>query len=383
MPSPSSFFYDFMPHGMCYQWRSDILLLHVISDLLIAIAYFSIPIMLHYFLQKRRDFPFRAIAYMFSLFIFSCGVTHVFSVWIVWNGHYGIQGILKGFTAITSVATAVVLFPVIPKLMALRTPQELEKMNLSLQQEMAIRKSQEEQTMELQTELSHIGRVSTMGQMASGIAHELNQPLTAIAQNSATAMLMLQNKGIPNADIAECLKDIENDTLRAGEIIHALRQQVSKDSPSRQTVHMGDLARQVIKLVKPDAQNHNIDLSESISANANANVNRVQIAQILINLLRNSIQAIATSNRQKGKISIHTQKNKDEIIVSVEDNGPGIDPDIELFKPFETSKKEGMGLGLSISKSIVESHGGEISAENKSGGGARFTLSLPLVQEFS
>jgi len=380
MDHTANFFQDFMPHGMCYQWRLDILLSHVVSDIFIALAYFSIPIMMYYFLQKRQDFPFRIVAYMFSVFIFACGVTHVFSVWIVWNGHYGVQGILKGFTAMASIATAIVLFPVIPKLMALRTPKELEKINRALKIEIDNRKSQEEQTIELQAELLHIGRVTTMGQMASSLAHELNQPLTAISQNAATASLMMQNSGNSDEELTECLQEIETDSLRAGEIIHSLRQQMSKDNSSRQSVDLGTLTKQVIKLVKPEARHHNIDLLDSTCTGVNANVNRVQIAQILINLLRNGIQAIAGSNRTEGKIRVSTLKNKNKISVSVEDNGPGINSGIELFKPFETSKKDGMGLGLSISKSIVESHGGKIIAENKSNGGARFVLSLPVQQ---
>lgn len=380
MTNSTSFYQAFMPHGMCYQWRPDILSLHVISDILIAIAYFSIPVALYYFLKRRTDVPFRSVIYMFTVFIFACGITHLVSVWVVWNGHYGMQGIFKSLTALASIATALMMYPAMPKLLALRSPQELEKVNDNLQHEIVNRKQQEEQTIQLQTELAHIGRVSTMGQMATGLAHELNQPLLVISQSANAALHIAQKDHQTDEELLECLNDIESETQRAGEIIRALRQLVSKESGQRESIDINELSVQVLKMVKPDAREHNISLVAPTCNDAIAKANRVQIAQIIINLLRNSIQSISNTDNNDGKITVVVENSNSTISVSVEDNGPGINPDVELFKPFETIKSDGMGLGLSISKSIVESHGGTISARNVEGSGARFTFTLPIVR---
>jgi len=379
MTTSTSFYQAFMPHGMCYQWRPDILSLHVASDILIAIAYFSIPIALYYFLKRRKDVPFRGVIYMFTVFIFACGVTHLISVWVVWNGHYGIQGIFKLLTALASIATALMMYPAMPKLLALRSPQELEKVNDDLQHEIVNRKHQEEQTIQLQTELAHIGRVSTMGQMATGLAHELNQPLLVISQSANAASHIAKKDHHTDEELLDCLNDIEAETQRAGEIIRALRQLVSKESGQTELIDINELSVQVLKMVKPDAREHNIDLIAPTCKDAITEANRVQIAQIIINLLRNSIQSISNSDNNEGKIAMMIERTKNTISVSIEDNGPGIIPEVELFKPFETIKSDGMGLGLSISKSIIESHGGSISAENIEGSGARFTFTLPVI----
>jgi len=368
-----------MPHGMCYVWRPDILGLHVASDALIALSYFSIPIALYYFLRNRPDVPFRAVIYMFSVFIFACGLTHLMGIWIVWNGHYGIQGILKAITALASIATAITLFPVIPKLLALRTPQELEESNHALQSEIETRKQEEVKAHELQNDLAHMGRLSTVGQMATGLAHELNQPLMAISQSADTALLAAQEVNTNDPDLVECLEDIQSETQRAGEIIRALRQLVSNETSTRSEVDIAELAEQVVKFVKPEGRSNNIIVSASTTGHVMPVINRIQIAQVLVNLVRNGIQAIADAGRLSGYVTVKTEQTDDRIRVTVEDNGPGIDSNVELFKPFTSSKADGMGMGLSISRTIIESHGGTLVAENMKGSGARFIFSLPLA----
>lgn len=380
MTPSTGFFNAFMPHGMCYVWRPDILGLHVASDLLIAAAYFSIPFALYYFLRQRADVPFRPVWYMFSLFIFACGLTHLMGVWIVWNGHYGIQGILKAITALASIGTAIMLYPVMPKLIALRSPVELEESNSALQSEIVNRARQEIQTSRLQTELAHIGRVSTMGEMGTGLAHELNQPLLAISQSSDTALYVAKEATPVDAELVECLKDIQEQTQRAGEIIRALRLFVNKNTSSRSAEDISLLVDQVVKLVTPEGQRHNVTIVSVVSTKAEPIIDRVQIAQVLVNLIRNGIQAIANADPIGGKVRIEVSQSGDQIQVDVEDSGPGLDPTVDLFDPFATTKVDGMGMGLSISRSIIESHGGFLSGGNGKKAGARFTFKLPIRQ---
>jgi serine phosphatase RsbU (regulator of sigma subunit)/anti-sigma regulatory factor (Ser/Thr protein kinase) len=124
---------NFMPHGMCFLWRPDVLTLHILSDALIALAYFSIPFMLVTFVRRRKDVPFSAAFWMFSVFIVSCGLTHIMSIVVIWNPLYWLEGGIKAITAIASVATAIMLVPILPRALSLRTPAELERVNTRLQ----------------------------------------------------------------------------------------------------------------------------------------------------------------------------------------------------------------------------------------------------------
>ncbi len=377
-----NFLESFMPHGMCYAWRPDILWLHVFSDAAIAIAYFTIPYALVRTLRKRKYTPFRGTVVMFSIFILACGVTHAMSIVVVWNGYYAIQGVFKAITAIASIGTAIMLYPIMPQVFALRSPVELEleESNSALQQEMDQRKRTEEQSLELQNELAHIGRLTTMGQMATGLAHELNQPLLAISQSADTALLSAQENASTSAELLECLEDIQSQTQRAGEIIRALRQFVSKDTATRSDLDLNSLVEQTIRLLNSDALKHNVKIESDLNPIPNPNVDRVQIAQVLVNLLRNSIDAVGANHSHNRRTSVGTHLDGEEIVVVVKDNGPGLDDGIVPFKPFESSKSEGMGMGLSISRSIVESHGGKLWFEEAAGIGTRFIFTLPLTR---
>ena len=132
---------SFMPHGMCFLWNPGVLALHVVSDALIAVAYFSIPAMLVWFVRRRPDVPFTPVFWMFSLFIVSCGLTHVLSIWVIWHPAYWLEGAVKATTAGASIATAVMLLPLVPKALQLRSPRELDRVNAALQQTLAERET--------------------------------------------------------------------------------------------------------------------------------------------------------------------------------------------------------------------------------------------------
>lgn len=377
MEESASLLQKFMPHGMCYVWRPDILWLNVVSDAAIAIAYFSIPFAMFYFLRRRTDLPFRGVVIMFSLFILSCGLTHLMGIWIVWNGHYGVQGVLKAITALISVATALMLYPVLPRMLALRSPAELEQANTALQSEIVQREATEAQRFQLQQDLAHVGRLSTMGQMAAGLAHELNQPLTAITQNTDTALLTAKRSPELDSEFSELLTDIEEDAHRAGEVIRALRQFVSKEDVSKVPLSLNPLIHQTLRLVEPDAREHSVNIHFGEGDLPEVLADRVQVAQVLINLLRNSIEAISDANSQVREIRLSTNAGPGEVTVIIEDSGPGIAADTDVFKQFETTKGGGMGMGLSISRAIIEAHGGRLLVDLEIKSGARFLFTLP------
>jgi hypothetical protein len=132
---------EFIPHGHCYLWKPELVLLHVVSDSLIALAYYSIPIMLVYFVRKRRDVPFDWIFLMFGIFIVACGTTHLLEIWTLWHPTYWLSGFIKAITALASLCTAALLLPLIPKVLALPSPAQLEATNQALRNEITQRKT--------------------------------------------------------------------------------------------------------------------------------------------------------------------------------------------------------------------------------------------------
>ncbi len=381
MKESMSLFDHFMPHGMCYQWRPDILWLNVVSDSIIALAYILIPAALLYFMHKRKrsDVAYPSMVYMFCVFITACGVTHVFAIWTVWSGQYGIQGLIKSFTAAASLATAVMLYPLIPKLLALRTSRELEETNDQLKNEIEQRQESEQHSMQLQSELARVGRITTVGRMATGLAHELNQPLLSISASTDTAILAAKSNPQKSALLFECLDDVQRDTQRAGEIIRTLREFLSEKAPTKSTVNVNKLISDTVRLVMPDARNASVEIVEKPGAIPFINANSVQIAQVLVNLLRNSVEAIASSNKPAtgNQIVITSAYEKDNVVISIEDTGPGVSDDRDLFAPFESIKTSGMGVGLSICREIVEAHGGVLSYTSDGMSGTIFKFSLP------
>ncbi len=373
-------FEKFMPHGVCYQWRADILWLNVISDTVIAFAYFFIPSALIYFLRKKGEVPFTGVIYMFCVFIFACGLTHVLSIFTVWTGQYALQGTVKALTALASAATAIMLYPVMPKLLALRSPKELEETNVSLQEQIEQRKTSEAQSIKLQGDLARLGRITTVGQMATGLAHELNQPLLAISACADTAVLRAK-KTSSDAVLFDCLDDIQAETQRAGAIIRALRQFISNKSSAWSAVDLNDLVEQAVRLMSGEARNADVQIVVNNGKVQVVTADNVQIAQVLVNLIRNAIEAISEVTDGQGStqnvITITTGCDGEMVVVEVRDTGPGIAPGIDPFAAFETNKVDGLGVGLSISRDIIEAHGGKLAFKRLSGEGVGFIFSLP------
>ena len=242
------------------------------------------------------------------------------------------------------------------------------------------------QIQRLNRDLTHLARGHTMGQMASGLAHELNQPLTAIAQNADAALLTLTQSApaLPDPGVSalrEILAQIERQALRAGDIIRALRGFIRKDEGTRSTFDFGDLLDQTLRLVHAEVVESGVSIETRLAPGLPlVDGNRVQIAQVLVNLIRNAIEAMAETRSNERRISLQADLDKDGALrVVVQDSGPGLAPDLPLFTPFETTKPGGLGLGLSICRTIIEAHGGTLDHEPGPGlgSGARFVFTLP------
>ncbi len=237
-------------------------------------------------------------------------------------------------------------------------------------------KQAEEEARRLGRDLSHVARVNLMGEMASGLAHELNQPLSAISYNVDAAKFTLDEMDTADPELVEILSDIDRQAHRAGDIIRALREVVRKDRGRQMPFDLNGLIQQTVGLMEAEARLHQIRLDYTEEVLPQVTGNRTQIAQVLVNLLRNAIDALATSDTRKRKIAIQTIVSDALVEVQVEDNGPGVSGDVTLFNTFDTQKSDGMGLGLSICRTIVKANGGEIRFEPTDSGSARFCFTL-------
>jgi two-component system sensor kinase FixL len=236
---------------------------------------------------------------------------------------------------------------------------------------------------DLQAELAHVGRVSEMATFASSLAHELNQPLTAISNYCEGAADLLSGKGeVDEIEAArEALKEAAIQAIRAGEIVRRMRDFISHGHTEFRLESLPKLITEANALALVGSQEQGIDVQVNLDAQAGqVFVDRVQIQQVLFNLIRNAIEAMGDSAVRSLAISTAAQP-KGFITIRVEDTGPGIREAIapQLFKPFVTSKKTGMGIGLSICRTIVEAHGGRIWCDPAPEGGTIFQFTLPAA----
>lgn len=240
-------------------------------------------------------------------------------------------------------------------------------------------KSAETKINELSRDLSHFARVNMMGQMAEGLAHELNQPLTSLTQNVDAALLTVNELPNPDPELIEILNDMDRQAHHGAEIIRALRGLVRKDEGEQTNFDLSELLDQTLQLLKPEANEHEISISFKEQDIPNVFGNRVQVAQVIMNLTRNAIEAVEASNANERQIIIETYLRDKFIEVHVIDTGPGIDPNVDLFAQFESSKRDGMGLGLSLSRTLIEANGGKIWFEPKTKGRSRFCFTIPTA----
>ncbi|MBS0469891.1 MAG: PAS domain S-box protein [Proteobacteria bacterium] len=242
------------------------------------------------------------------------------------------------------------------------------------------RAARDKRIQDLQTEMWHVSRLTDMGQVAAGLAHELNQPLTAILNYSNAGREIAQED--EQKDLETIFAKVAEQTARAGNIIRRLRSFIEKREPNRIEEDLVRTVEEAIRLGMPDAADRNIRLELQAKAGLpNALIDRIQIQQVVINLMKNAAEAM--ENSSKREIVLGVAQASDEFLqVSVADSGPGLDKDVadKLFQAFMTTKKSGMGMGLNICRGIVEAHGGRLWAEANPGGGAVFRFNVPIAK---
>jgi PAS domain S-box-containing protein len=242
-----------------------------------------------------------------------------------------------------------------------------------------------EREAELRERLTHLSRVSTMGEMATSIAHEVNQPLTAVATYAQACRRMVEAGMIKHSEVLDALTHIADDALRAGDIIHRLRKLVKRQVGKRVPCDVNALVRDLEHLAAVDSRLHDVrlrlELADSLPLVV---VDAVQIQQVVLNLVRNGIDAMEGKDLADKVIVVQTRlRSNKEIEVGVSDNGCGLPdgaPD-KLFEPFFTTKPNGMGMGLSISRSIILSHGGRLDLSPHTEGGTTVSFTIPVAVE--
>jgi two-component system sensor histidine kinase TtrS len=247
------------------------------------------------------------------------------------------------------------------------------------------RKRAEEDARQHQVELARVGRLSTLGEMASGIAHELNQPLTAISTNAQASIRILESKNSSPEVCVDVMERIADQADRAGEIIRQLRRFVRKEPLERSQADINDLVSAVVVLIRPEIRRADVTLELDLDPELpQISLQPIQVEQVILNLARNAIDALLENPQDDRLLKIQTRLvGSERIEVLVRDNGPGIKPEMAdtLFDPFVTSKTQGMGLGLSISHGIIGAHGGKLVVNPEYQEGAEFNFYLPFTEE--
>ena len=447
---------SFIPHGHCYLWQTKLVWLHVASDSLIAIAYFSIPITLLYFISKREDLPFDWIFAMFGAFIVACGITHLFEIWTLWHPTYWLSGTMKAITAIISFATAILLVNLIPQALALPSPAQLAFANQLLEAEIverqlaesALKKAKEEleirveertaelkqQTLQLEQTLSELQRtqskliqsekMSSLGQLVAGVAHEINNPVNFIYGNLTPAS-EYANDLLELADIYE--EQYPNPLPLVQEKIQSvdldfIREDWPKILSSMKTG--ADRIRDLVKLLWNFARFDEVemklaDIHEGIDSTLMMLQNRLnpqpdspgiqiikdygnllkvecypgQLNQVFINIFNNAIDALEEDSEKQPialrelnpkiiKISTKIFDSK-WVEIRIFNSGSGITEATinQIFDPFFTTKPvgKGTGLGLSIAYQIItERHKGDLQCISAPGEGTEFIIKIPI-----
>lgn len=235
------------------------------------------------------------------------------------------------------------------------------------------------------SEMAHVARLATMGELAAKLAHELNQPLTAISGYTRASLRMMRSGRWEASELVEALEDASLQAERAADIIRGLRNFLRKSPAERQRLELKSLFEEVVRLVQHQARARRVEISINHATDLpEIRANRTEIEQVLFNLLLNAIEAIPEGGRGRRQVTLNTGRTADGgIEVAVADSGSGFVEGVgeHLYDPFFSTKGEGMGMGLSICRTIVEAHGGTLRAHNNAMGGATFRFTLPGSEE--
>lgn len=384
------------PHGICLLWRPELLWTHVIADGLIAGAYLSIPLALAYLISKRGDVAFGWIFWCFVTFILACGTTHVLSIVTLWSPIYGIEALIKVVTAVASVATAIALWPLIPRLLALPSPKQLRTANDALtlrvfERDRAIQAFEEATAERVRTEdmLRQAQKMEAIGHLTGGVAHDFNNLLNVVLANLERVKRQLPAESPCQREVRNAMSGAE----RAARITHQLLA-FARQQPLRPAeLHLNALLTDVSDLLR-GAVGNRIELNLSLGSNlwpvlADAN----QLENAILNLVVNARDAMEQNEASRLSITARNvpapearrteglDADLDYVLIAIEDTGVGMSETVaaHAFEPFYTTKPVGHGTGLGLSQvfGFVKQSGGHAAISTKLGAGTTVRLYLP------
>ena len=374
---------EFMPHGMCYEWNPAVIQLHVWSDALIALAYYSIPLTLLYFVRRRKDLAFDWMFLCFAVFIVACGTTHVMEIVNIWHPAYWLSGVIKAVTAATSIVTAILLIRLVPKALALPSPEQLRKTNAILQNEIHDRIQAVEKIESLNRELrSQSEEVAAANKELETFSYSVSHDLRAPLRHINGYIELLEEKSASLGDEEQrYMGKISHAAQRMGTLIDDLLafSRMARAPLQMAWVETGDVVAQAREELSPDLKNREIDWK--IENLPRVHVDKNLFMQVWVNLLGNAIKY--TKNRPRAEIEIGCRETPSEFEFHIKDNGAGFDMAYadKLFGIFQRlhfrEEFEGNGVGLANVQRIIQRHGGRIWAQGEVNVGATFHFTLP------
>jgi PAS domain S-box-containing protein len=270
----------------------------------------------------------------------------------------------------------------VPVLIGVATFEEGGHQGVAFVLDLTERKLAADALRELQVELAHANRLATMGQLAASIAHEVNQPIGAVRNNAHAALRFLAADPPDLTEVREALECVVNETYRAGDIIGGIRDQIKKTPPRMDIVDLNEAIENVIALVRGELQKHRVSVQTQLAEGLSpVRGDRVQLQQVMLNLILNAIEAMSSVDDEARELVVSTESSRAEgLLVGVGDSGPGIPPEDRerIFGSFYTTKAGGVGIGLSICRSIIDAHGGRLWADAHQPRGAAFKFTLPV-----
>jgi signal transduction histidine kinase len=367
-----------LPHGYCLSWQADLLLLHVVSDSLIALAYFSIPVTLWVFVRRRTDLGFRQIFVMFGVFILACGITHVMDVWTLWHPDFWLDGWLRLFTAGVSAVTAWLAWRMVPVALALPSPESMRQANEELHAEIVRRRQYEDELQALNDRMKL--QIDELESLSYAISHDVRGPLRHI---EGFARILADSSAIsPDHPALKYLVRIRASVHHLSEIVEGLLafSHASRSEMRRVSCDPKALIEEVLTELGPEMEGRPIEVR--VGKLPAVSADPALLYQAFYNLLANSVKY--TRGRDPAVISIDcVSDSANEHVFRIRDNGAGFDMQYadKLFGVFQrlhhVSEFEGTGIGLANVRRIVERHGGRIWADGQVGIGATFFISLP------
>ena len=376
----------FAPHGLCLLWDPELLLIHIASDAVIAISYFSIPFALTYFVLRRRDLEFGWVFWAFALFITACGFTHVFSILTLWVPVYGLEGIVKALTAAASVITAILLWPLIPKLLSVPSPGQLRLAHSMLEAEAKQRRDAEAM-------LSHSQKMEAIGQLTGGIAHDFNNLLTVVAGNLEIAQRALVRLDQHSTErISRAIESAYHGAQRAATLTQRLLAFARKQPLEAKIFNPNQTISGMVEFVRRTV-GETIEVKIADEAKLwNVETDPTQFEAALLNLVVNARDAMksgGTLTIETGNAFVDNQYAQQNgnvaagpyVIISVKDTGTGMDAETaeRAFEPFFSTKEVGQGTGLGLSQvyGFAKQSGGFATIHSQVGVGTSVNIFLP------